>query len=157
MKRLGKDQPLSDEGGVVAVTTFACRTLVNVLLVCWLHWRLKAGVRTNAPEYLGVRLYIDWRRRVIRSVSLWTSLTGLYDMGKVQGHIRAARWAGNRGIATCGGVYRYGGDWRNLLFGKGYTSPPPLTTVPEISEREGETNSNRPPTRAKEREDVDAG
>lgn len=132
MKRFGKDQPPTDEGGVVVVTTFACRTLVNVLLVCWLHRRLKPAVRANAPDFLGVRLYIDWRRRLIRSVSLWASLTGLYDMGKVHGHVLAARLTGNRGIATCGGVYRYGGDWRTLLFGEGYVSPPPLTSVPGI-------------------------
>ena len=106
----------AEPGGAVVVTAFVCRTRRDVLLLWWLHRRLKPQVRAQAPAFIDVRLFIDWRRRVVRSVSLWSEITGLYDMGKVPGHIKATRIPAGRGLETTCGVFTYGGDWRAVLF-----------------------------------------
>ncbi|WP_117211573.1 hypothetical protein [Allorhizocola rhizosphaerae] len=113
-------------GSVVVVTAFQCRSRLDLLLIWWMHHRLKSAVRAAAPDFLGIRLYIDWRRRIARSVSLWAKGTGLYDMGNVKEHIAATRFPGTRGIETSCGVYTYGGDWRSVMFGDGFASRPPL-------------------------------
>ncbi len=120
------DEAPAEQGGAVVITAFACRTRRDVLLLWWLHHRLKPAVRAEAPSFVDVRLYIDWRRRLVRSVSLWSEVGGLYDMGKVTGHISAARVPGSRGIETSCGVFTYRGDWRTVLFGgedRGTISP----------------------------------
>lgn len=105
------------EGGAVVVTVFACRTRRDVLLLWWLHYRLKPAVQARARGFLGVRLYVDWRRRVVRSVSLWTDPAYLYDLGEVREHVGATRIPRRRGITTSCGVYTYRGDWRTVMFG----------------------------------------
>lgn len=122
------DEP-DDGGGVVVVTAFACRTRRDVLLLWWLHHRLKPAVRAAAGDFLGVRLFIDWRRRLVRSVSLWARPTGLYALGSVSAHIAATRIPRRRGITTSCGVYAYRGDWRTVMFGGEYATPPPLHTT----------------------------
>ncbi|MCM4080890.1 hypothetical protein [Paractinoplanes hotanensis] len=106
----------AEPGGAVVVTAFACRTRRDVLLLWWLHRRLKPEVGARAPHFIDVRLFVDWRRRVVRSVSLWSDVTGLYDMGRVAGHIAAARVPGRRGITTSCGVFTYRGEWQTVLF-----------------------------------------
>lgn len=120
------DDTEAGSNGVVVVTAFHCRTRLDVLTIWWMHHRLKSAVFAASPDFLGVRLHINWRQRLVRSVSLWAKGTGLYDMGKVDLHIAATRWPGRRGIATSCGVYTYGGDWRGVMFGDGYASAPPL-------------------------------
>lgn len=127
LKRL--DGTREGAGSVVVVTAFQCVTRRQVLAIWWMHRRLKPAVRAAAPDFLGVRLHIDWRNRLVRSVSLWAKGTGLYDMGKVGGHISATRYPPARGIETSCGVYLYGGDWRTVMFGDGYASRPPLQTT----------------------------
>lgn len=124
-------------GGAVVVTMFACRTRRDILLLWWLHYRLKPAVRAHAPGLLGVRLFIDWRHRIVRSVSLWTDPARLYDMGEVRGHVAATRIPRRRGIATSCGVYTYQGDWRTVMFGLESTAAePPLTGRPTDTRRE---------------------
>lgn len=114
------------ENSVVAVTAFYCHSRLDVLIIWFMHHRLKRAISAASPDFLGVQLYIDWRQRLVRSVSLWAKGTGLYDMGKVQQHVAATRLPGQRGITTSCGVYTYGGDWRHVMFGDGYASAPPL-------------------------------
>jgi hypothetical protein len=123
------DQEPDNGGGVVVVTAFACRTRRDLLVLWWLHHRLKPAVQAAAPDFLGVRLFIDWRRRLVRSVSLWARPAGLYAMGEVGGHIAATRVPPRRGITTSCGVYGYRGDWRTVMFGEGFATAPPLQTT----------------------------
>jgi hypothetical protein len=121
----------ASQGGAVVVTRFACHTRRDIVLLWWLHIRLKPAVRVRAPGLLGVRLFIDWRHRIVRSVSLWTDPARLYDMGEVREHVAAARIPRRRGIATSCGVYTYKGDWRKVMFGvEPATAMSPLTGQP---------------------------
>lgn len=120
------DGPISQPGGAVVVTQFECRTLRRVLRVWWMHQRIKPAVRRAAPAFLGVRLYIDWPARRVRSVSLWSATAGLFDMGEVASHIRAAHTTGKWAIDTSCGVFSYAGDWREVMFGAGYVTASPL-------------------------------
>ncbi len=115
-------------GGAVVVTLFACRTRRDVLLVWWLHRRISPAVLAHARGFLGVRLYFDWRRRTVRSVSLWTDPAYLYDMGKVSEHIAVARIPRRRAIQTSCGIYTYEGECAEVMFGVDHLQKPaPLT------------------------------
>lgn len=117
---------LARPGGVVVVTQFECRTWRNVIAVWWLHHRVKPAVTKASASFLGVRLYIDWRTRRVRSVSLWSEGVALFDMGEVGPHIRAARAPARWGVETSCGVFGYLGDWRTVMFGGGYATTSPL-------------------------------
>ena len=134
--------PLRDRaggGGAGVVTMFACRTRWDVLLVWWLHYRIKPAIEARAKGFLGVRLYIDWRRRIVRSVSLWTDPASLYDMGEVRQHVGATRIPRRRGIQTSCGVYSYEGDCSAVMFGvPPNRKPNPLTNAhPSPSDQPG--------------------
>lgn len=124
-------------GGAVVVTLFACRSRWDVLLIWWLHHRIKPAVRARTRGFLGVRLYIDWRQRVVRSVSLWTDAKYLYDMGEVSEHVDAARIPRRLGARTTCGIYTYEGEWTELMFGlEPSQKPNPLTDpYPSPAER----------------------
>lgn len=125
--------PLRDraaDGGAVVITLFNCRTRRDVLLVWWLHYRIKLAIARRAKGFLDVRLFIDWRRRIVRSVSLWTDLASLYDMGEVGPHVAATRLPARRGIETSCGVYPYEGDCSAVMFGvRPNRKPNPLTNT----------------------------
>jgi len=121
------------EGGAVVITLFACRTLRDVLLIWWLHFRLKPAVWAHAPGFLGVKLYIDWRQRLVRSVTLWSTPAGVYDMGEVREHVAATRIPRWRGIRTACGIYTYQGECMAAMFGgkpRRNRLPHPLVTFP---------------------------
>src|SRR5690606_34542686 len=121
-------QPGTSVGGAMVVTVFACRTRRDVLLVWWLHHRLRSAVQARVRGFLGVRLFVDWRTRVVRSVSLWTDPAYLYDMGEVPEHVATTRIPARRGIRTSCGVYTYQGGWRAVMFGvEPDSAPPPLS------------------------------
>jgi hypothetical protein len=105
------------EGGAVVVTLFVCRTRRDIALIWWLHKRIKPAVRAHASGFLDVRLIIDWRRRLVRSVSLWTDPAHLYGMGKVSEHVAASRIPAVRGIETSCAIYTYEGQCMPLMFG----------------------------------------
>jgi hypothetical protein len=116
------------EGGAVVVTLFACRTRRDLALVWWLHRRVRPAVLAHTRGFLGVRLYIDWRARTLRSVSLWADPAYLYDMGKVSDHIAIARIPRRRGIQTSCGIYTYQGECAEVMFGvPPLHKPAPLT------------------------------
>jgi len=126
-----EDGPLATAGGVVVVTQFECRTLRQVLAVWWLHRKVKPDVARESPGFLDVRLYIDWRARRVRSVSLWSDGLALFDMGQVDSHIRAAHAPVGWGVRTSCGVFGYLGDWRAVMFGDGgYVTASPLSRTP---------------------------
>lgn len=112
--------PLADralKGGAVVVTRFACRTRRDVLLMWWLHARVKPAVKARARGFLGGRLFIDWRARTVRSVTLWSDPAHLYSMGEVPQHIEAARVPRRRGIRTTCGIYTFEGECMTTMFG----------------------------------------
>jgi hypothetical protein len=134
------DFPLADralKGGAVVVTLFACRKRRDILLIWWLHHRIKPAVQARTRGFLGVRLYIDWRRRIVRSVSLWTDVAYLYDMGEVREHVAVARIPRQLSIRTTCGIYTYEGEWSELMFGlEPNQKPNPLAdTNPSPAER----------------------
>lgn len=119
--------PVVKPGGVVVVTVFACRTIVNMLLIWKLHHQLKQRVYRRATDFLGVYLILDWRARTVRSVSLWADLNGVYDMGEVREHVEATRFPARRGIQTSCGIFSFEGDWLKVLFGARHGRPSPLS------------------------------
>ncbi|HEY8472611.1 MAG TPA: hypothetical protein VIL37_08240 [Natronosporangium sp.] len=122
--------PLRDrpgDGGAVVITMFNCRTRRNVLLVWWLHYRIKPAIQ-RVKGFLDVRLFIDWRRRIVRSVSLWTDPAALYDLGEVGPHVAATRLPSRFGIETSCGFYQYEGDCGAVMFGvRPNRKPNPIT------------------------------
>jgi hypothetical protein len=126
-------------GGAVVVTLFACRNLRDILVIWWLHHRVKPGVRERTRGFLGVRLYIDWRRRTVRSVSLWADPAYLYDMGEVREHVAAVGVPGQLGVATACGIYMYEGEWTELMFG----APPNGKPVPLANPDPGSVEATR--------------
>lgn len=111
----------------MVVTAFACRTFPNMLLIWRLHRQLKRNVYAKADGFLGVHLILNWCDRVVQSISLWSDLHALYDMGEVKEHVRAVRVPGTRGIQTSCGVFGFDGDWLSVLFGSAKGRPSPLS------------------------------
>ena len=109
------DRP--DQGGAVVVTLFACRTRWDMLLIWWLHFRLKPAIRARAPGFLGVRLYLDWRQRLVRSVTLWSSPARVYGIGEVREHAAATRIPRRRRIRTACAIYTSEGECLAAMFG----------------------------------------
>lgn len=115
-----------DPRGQVVITRFECRTLANLVTVLLLHIRIKRAVRRVAAGFLGATPVVLWRSRTVLSVTLWTDLESIYAMGGVDRHITAARAPSKLGIATSSGIYPFGGDWKNLLFGAAVAEFDPL-------------------------------
>lgn len=112
--------------GVIAVTSFDCRTRRDMLVVWWMHRRLRPAVVANAPAFQSIELFWDWPNRRLRSVSLWDNLRGLYDMGEVREHVAAVRVPAARGIRTACAIFVSAGDWRNVMFGSTLETACPL-------------------------------
>ena len=109
-------QLTDDSRGQVVVTRFDCRTIPNVLRILALHRRVKPEVRRKADGYLGGKTVVAWRRRSVLSISMWRDLPSMYQMGKVDRHILAARVPARLGVTTSCGVYTYSGEWKHLMF-----------------------------------------
>lgn len=103
--------------GQVVITRFDCPSYRSLLLIRLLHARLKFPVRRRTRGLRGVKLFVDMRRRIVYSVSLWENLDSIYSMGEVPGHVEATRLPRGFGIDTRCGVFSYVGDWRRVLFG----------------------------------------
>jgi len=94
-----------------------------------LHTRIKRDVRRFAPGMLGARTIVDWRHRTLLSVTLWTDITSVYDMGSVARHVSAARIPARLGIRTRCGVFCFVGDWRRVMFRSEVTAASPLQAI----------------------------
>jgi hypothetical protein len=116
----------SDRRGQVAITRFECRTLLRLLLVLAMHYRVKREVRRVANGFLGATTLIQWRQRTLLSISLWRELDGIYDMGKANRHISASRMPARLGVSTACGIYAYAGDWRQIMFATPVAANEPL-------------------------------
>ena len=123
---------LHPEGGQVMVTRFECGTVAKLLYMILLHLRIKRDVRRAGNGLIGSRVVVDWRRRVMLSISLWPDIDSVYSMGSVPRHVTAARIPGRLGIRTTCGVFCFAGDWRRVMFGSP-TEPrtPFLPVIPE--------------------------
>jgi hypothetical protein len=135
--------PEAKPGGVVVVTLFECRTILKMLLIWKLHHQLKQRVYRKAKDFLGVYLILDWRARTIRSISLWASLHGIYDMGEVPEHVEAVRIPGAQGIQTLCGIFSYEGDWLKVLFDARVSRPSPLHDWVDKGRRDGRESKER--------------
>jgi len=98
------------------VTRFECGRLVNLLTLLILHVRIKRAVRHHTPALIGSRVVVDWRRKVMFSVSMWPDIDSVYAMGMVSRHVVAARLPHRMGVRTSCGVFCYAGDWRRVMF-----------------------------------------
>jgi len=107
---------LDPTGGQVVVTRFECGRLVNLLTLLILHVRIKRAVRHHMPALIGSRVVVDWRRKVMFSVSMWPDIDSVYAMGMVSRHVVAARLPHRMGVRTSCGVFCYAGDWRRVMF-----------------------------------------
>jgi hypothetical protein len=121
---------LDPAGGQVVVTRFDCGGLVNLLTLLVLHVRIKRAVRRRAPALIGSRVVVDWRRRVMYSISMWPDLDSVYLMGEVKPHVLAARRPRRMGVRTTCGVFCYAGDWRRVMFRGGSQEPSPFAPMP---------------------------
>jgi hypothetical protein len=111
--------------GAVVITRFDCPSRWTLLVLLVLHWRMKRHVRRHADGFLGVMMTVDWRRRTLLNVSLWSDSGSIYSMGRVSRHVAAARLPSRLGVRTDGAVYPYAGDWRRVLFTAGRLTRPP--------------------------------
>lgn len=110
----------------MVVTYFHCGSVPRMLFIAGLHRSMRKTVGREVKGFLGVELYYDFRKRVLRSVSLWRDLASVYGMGSVYKHVAATRIPGRLSIDTACGVYEYSGDWRDVLFGAKSAQRPPL-------------------------------
>ena len=108
------------------VTRFECATLSRLIVMLIVHARVKRDVRRQGGGLIGSRTLVDWRRRVLLSVSLWPSIESVYSMGNVRRHVVAVRLPGRLGIRTTCGVFCYAGDWRRVMFGAPVESQSPI-------------------------------
>jgi hypothetical protein len=107
---------LDPAGGQVIVTRFECPGVFTLGYLAMLHWRIKREVRRSAEGLIAARAVLDWRRRILFSVTLWRDIESVYAMGDVRGHVAAARIPARLGIRTRCGVFCFAGDWRRVMF-----------------------------------------
>jgi hypothetical protein len=120
---------LRPEGGQVMVTRFECGSVAKLLYMVLLHLRIKRDVHRMGDGLIGSRVIIDWRRRVMLSVSLWPDIDSVYSMGSVPRHIAAARIPARLGVRTTCGVFCFAGDWRRVMFGSPVEPRTPVLPV----------------------------
>jgi hypothetical protein len=113
------------------VTRFECDTIINLVAMLLLHLRVKRHVHRLGDGLIGSRVIVDWRRRVMLSVSLWPNIESVYSMGNVPRHVEAARVPGHLGIRTTCGVFCFAGDWRRVMFGSPVESHTPFAPTKE--------------------------
>jgi hypothetical protein len=111
--------------GAVVITRFDCPSRLTLFVLLIRHLRMKRHVRRHADGFLGVMTTIDWRRRTLLNVSLWSDPGSVYSMGRVSRHVAAARLPSRLGVRTDGAVYPCAGDWRSVLFTAGRLTRPP--------------------------------
>ncbi|GAA1710674.1 hypothetical protein GCM10009765_69960 [Fodinicola feengrottensis] len=126
---MSNHERVSDKRGQVVITRFACPSLSGLFRLMVLHIHIKRQVRRQAPGFVGGKAVILWRQRTMLSITLWRHLDDIYDMGKVNAHIMAARVPARLGIQTSCGIYSYSGDWRAIMFGTPATSADPLVAA----------------------------
>ena len=78
----------------------------------------------------GELVMVDWRRKVMFSVSMWPDIDSVYAMGGVNRHVLAARLPRRIGVRTTCGVFCYAGDWRRVMFRGGSQAQSPFAPVP---------------------------
>ncbi|WP_163506424.1 hypothetical protein [Fodinicola acaciae] len=127
---------VSDRRGQVVITRFACPSVSRLFVLLFLHVRIKRQVRRHATGFVGGKAVVLWRERTMLSVTLWRHLEDVYEMGKVNAHIMAARLPARLGIQTSCGIYPYRGDWRQIMFGVPAASADPLVaSAPPAAEK----------------------
>jgi len=103
-------------GGQVVVTRFECGTLGRLVLLLLVHARVKRDVRRHSSGLVASKVAVDWRGRVLLSISLWLAVESIYSMGGVPRHIEASRLPRRLGVRTTCGVFCFAGDWRRVMF-----------------------------------------
>jgi hypothetical protein len=139
-------EPATDpdlKGGRVVVTRFECGRLWSLLLILFLHYRVKRDVRRNASGLIGATKIVDWRTRCLLSISLWKDLESIYSMGHVKRHIVATRVPGHIGVLTTSGIYSFAGDWRHVMFGSNCEDRSPLFPLRTTDSQRQETDGQR--------------
>lgn len=115
-------------GGAVVVTRFDCPNRRRVVGILWRHWVLRSRCRRQLDRLIDVKIFVSWRNKTVRSVSLWSDAEGLFSMGSVDAHVRATRMPAQRGITTSCGIFSFAGEWRQLMFGAPTRAISPLVT-----------------------------
>jgi len=126
MARLNPQLRLYPEGGQVVVTRFECPSVPVLAALRLRHAAMRRHVRRHATGFLGVTMLIDWRSRVLLSLSLWEDLDSIYSMGMVSEHVAAVRLPARLGVKTTCGIFCLVGDWRAVMFGSPSAARSPL-------------------------------
>jgi hypothetical protein len=129
--------------GQVVVTRFECPNLLSLVILLLLHRRVRREVRRRATGFVGVKKLVDWRRRVLLSVSMWEDLESVYSMGQVNLHVTATRLPGRLGVRTVSGIFCYVGDWRHVMFGSNVTTGSPLKPLEVVDTLSNGTREDR--------------
>jgi hypothetical protein len=111
------EQLKGHKGGVVVVTRFQAKSRFGLIYLRFLHRRVNNDVQRASTGYLGGKLVTNWREKYALSVTLWSSLEDIYDMGGVGSHIIAARRAGNLGLHATASLFPFWGGWSSGLYG----------------------------------------
>jgi hypothetical protein len=130
-------------GGQVVVTRFECPNLLSMAILMLLHRRVRRDVRRRATGFVGVKMLVNWSRRVLLSVSMWEDLESVYSMGRVGLHITATRLPGRLGVRTASGIFCYMGDWRHVMFGSSVTTGSPLKPLEIADTQSKRTKEDR--------------
>jgi hypothetical protein len=104
------------DAGVVVVTRFDCPNYRVLLLTRMLHLVLGRRIRRQLPGLISSSTHTSVRARRVLSVTVFTSMADLYQMGSVRAHVQAARVMPRFNVVTSGAVFVHGGDWRTVLF-----------------------------------------
>ena len=112
------------DGGDIVVTRFECRSALSLLTIALLHIRHKQRILSQARGLLYATMFVDWHRRTLISISLWSDLSSIYSMGAVPEHIAMARVPRRLGVTTACGVFGFIGGWRAVLFNGPETKSP---------------------------------
>lgn len=134
MARLNPQLRLYPEGGQVVVTRFECPSVPVLLALRLRHAAMRRHVRRHATGFLGVTMLIDWRSRVLLSLSLWEDLGSIYSMGMVSEHVAAVRLPAVLGVNTTCGIFCLVGDWRAVMFGSPSAARSPLLPLTPAAE-----------------------
>jgi hypothetical protein len=103
--------------------------LFSLVAIWVMHLRLKRAVRARTTGFVDAKALVLWRQRTLLNISLWRDVPSIATMGRVPGHVNAARLPSRLGVATAGCVYPSAGDWREVLFGIDVATRSPLAPL----------------------------
>jgi len=112
--------------GIVVVTRFDCSSYWRLAVARVIHSVLSRRIRAEVDGLIFSVTFTKCREKRIISISAFSDIGDVYQMGCSKTHIKAAHLAPRLGMNTSAGIFPYAGDWRYILFGIPEQSASPL-------------------------------